>query len=446
MIPSRYLKIFTIPDRPRHLLLFSTRTTGLAVLAREEWEKVERGTAEPGLVAALGKLNFLVTDLHEERERVLRFAATINAHSSTVRVSVVLGMACNFACVYCYEGSQKGERAMADATADHLVEFLLSRLSAEKKGLIIDFYGGEPLLYSARIKDLVSRLGPLVRERGGRFEFTLVSNGSLLTPEVVGELVALGLSSAKITVDGPAANHDRFRPRRDGRGSWELIVANLKACCGLLPIFLSGNYTRDNFRLFPRLLDELAAAGVGPGRLAAVQFSPVIQINDRFANPDFSGGCRASNEPWLVEASLFIRGETLRRGYNFPKLRPATCMVDLDDNFTVHFDGKIYKCVSLVGHREFIAGDIRRGGARLPAGYRPDNWRKEEMCRRCDYLPLCFGGCRYLAYQRDGQVAGVDCQRTLLDSTLGEMLRQDLRYRHGPSRVMAVKPGGTRLA
>ena len=59
------------------------------------------------------------------------------------------------------------------------------------------------------------------------------------------------------------------------------------------------------------------------------------------------------------------------------------------------------------------------------------HWKKEKKCQKCSYLPLCFGGCRYMAYQRDGHMAKVDCRKPFLDATLEPMLFQDLRYRYG---------------
>jgi uncharacterized protein len=174
--------------------------------------------------------------------------------------------------------------------------------------------------------------------------------------------------------------------------------------------------------------------GLDPKAFVNVQFYPVMQINDQFANPEFSGGCCSMSEPWLVEASLFLREEIMRRGYNFPTLQPAPCMVDLDDAFTVDHDGTIYKCVTLIGHPEFACGDIHQG---IDQGFRETHhlghWQKEERCRKCGYLPLCFGGCRYMALQREGSMARVDCQKDFLDATLEKMLMQDLKYRYGAS-------------
>ena len=435
---SRYLVILPHPEKPELRLLFSTRTGGLALLPAESLATVAAGSAEPELLATLRNLSMVVDDPAAEQAEVYDYLGAVNRANPNLRVAVILGMACNFACPYCYEGSLKASgAAMGDATAERLVEFLLERFgraggqSPRKRRLILDFYGGEPLLYLSRIKSLARNLKPAIEAQGGRFEFTLVTNGSLLSHALVEELRDLGLASFKVTIDGPAEHHNRTRPFKDGAESWERIVGNLAACCGIVPITLSGNYTEETYPAFPRLLDALAEAGLGPGDFDTVQFYPVMQVNDRFANPEFTSGCLSNDEPWVHAASLLLRGEIMRRGYHFPELHPAPCMVDLDDALVVDHDGAIYKCVTIIGHPEFACGDIRQG---MTTGWRETysvgHWPKEEQCRDCHYLPLCFGGCRAQAFQRDGDMARVDCQRTMYDAILPAMLSQDLRYRY----------------
>ncbi|OQX15322.1 MAG: putative geopeptide radical SAM maturase [Desulfobulbaceae bacterium A2] len=433
MALSHYLKILPLPGDEAKRLLFSTRTGGLVVLGREALAALRDNRAPADLTAALTRLSLVVDDPARERAEMADYLSGVNRVNPNLRVAVILGMACNFACVYCYEGSLKGSAAMGDATAAQLVDFLLARFRAGgKHRLTLDFYGGEPLLYLPRIRSLAARLRPAIEALGGYFSFTLVSNGSLLSRPVVDELVALGLVSVKVTVDGSAASHDRQRPFKDGRPSWTRIIDNLFACRGACRITLSGNYTADSAAHFPRLLDTLLDRGFTPADFASVQFFPVMQISDRFANPEFTGGCCSNDEPWVHATSLALREEILQRGFYYPKLSPSPCMVELDDGLTVDHDGTLYKCVTLIGHPEFACGDIWQG---MRDGWQQtyclDHWRREPQCRDCVYLPLCFGGCRAMAWQREGTMARVDCQRALFDATLAPMLAQDLRYRYG---------------
>ncbi|MBI5015511.1 MAG: geopeptide radical SAM maturase [Deltaproteobacteria bacterium] len=428
---SPYCKAYPAPGRPGHTLLFSTRKASLSVLPAGAVTRLERGDVPDGAAGPLERLGVLAPDPEAERREVLGLLDEVNRVDPGVTAAVILGMSCNFACPYCYEGTLKGTGAMSASTAEALVAFAARRLGPGKTRLTLDFYGGEPLLYLERLRQIASALRPVAEERGAAFSFTLVTNGSLLTPDVVTGLLPLGLAAARVTLDGPAETHDRSRPLRTGGGSFEAVLANVQACCDLAPLAVGGNYTRENWREFPRLLDRLEASGLGPGRLAQVRFEPVVQVRSRFAPPEFAAGCLSADEPWVVEASLALREEVLRRGFKTARIQPTPCMADLDDAFTVHWDGGLYKCLALVGHPEFAAGDLWSGPRDHRAAYGGERWRTEARCCACEYLPLCFGGCRYLRYQREGRMDGVECRKAYLDAALEALVQQDALHRHG---------------
>ena len=170
----------------------------------------------------------------------------------------------------------------------------------------------------------------------------------------------------------------------------------------------------------------MAERASDPEHFGAVQFHPVIQSTDPYAHPEFTGGCLSSREPWLAEAALAVRDETIRRGFPTPKLIPSPCMVDMDDAFVVNHDGSLFKCVAMIGHPEYAVGDVFAGWGTWRL-YRRDHWRENEECGECAYLPLCFGGCRYMELQRSGTMERVDCRREFYDRILAGTVQQDAR-------------------
>jgi uncharacterized protein len=280
------------------------------------------------------------------------------------------------------------------------------------------------------------RLSTVCREREAGFLFNLVTNGTLLTPMVVEELLPLGLTGAKVTLDGPPEEHDRSRPFRGGNGSWEIIVGNLEKVCDLTPVQVGGNFTRENFRSFPRLLDILAARGITPDRIPLVKFDPVTRPAANAGLPDFRTGCCSTDEPWLHEASLFLREEILSRGYRTSRLCAAPCVVEIDDEFTVNWDGTLYKCPAFMGWKGLEIGTVTTGPGDYRASHALGAWQRPE-CLACAYLPLCFGGCRYLQLIRGRKIHGVDCRKAYFDAILEDLVRQDVRY---PIKAAAPEP------
>lgn len=418
MFLSHYLKIWDAPDHPGYSLFFSTKQASLALVPDEVLTDLQNGKDAGEYTDELAQLGMLVPDLAAERLEVFDYMNEINRLNPGVNIAVILGLACNFSCVYCYEGNMKGNRKMSDETAEQLVEYAKKRMTSGKKKLTLDFYGGEPLLYMDLIKKISAPLKTWADTQNIKYGFSLVSNGSLMTREVVQKLLPLGLHAVKITLDGPPETHDHLRPYTSGEPSFADILANIRDCIDLVKIGIGGNFTRDTFGKFPELITHLLEAGITPEMTGALQFSPVNQSADKYANPDFSGGCRSSDEPWVAEATLFLKKETLLKKFKVPKIKPSPCMVEINDAFTVNHDGALYKCPAMIGHEHLAVGDLWTGTADYRSTYRVGRWQEEVKCRDCAYLPLCFGGCRDMTRQREGNFAGVECMREFFDATV----------------------------
>ena len=389
---------------------------------------MKKGLLSPSDEALLSRLGFIVEDREAEKRAMLNFFDDANSRDPVLNIIVVLNLDCNFSCIYCYEGDMKGKLYMSDETAGGLIDFIKERFTEDKKTLLIDFYGGEPLLSIGLIKSISGALKPFCERRGASYTFTLVTNGSLFTKRVAEQLVPLGLKRVKITLDGPAEIHNRYRPFKSGAGSFDTIIGNIKDTCDLVKIGIGGNFEKNNYKKFPLLLDYLLREGLTPDSIPSIKFYPVIKRPAGDLSPtDYKGGCMSVNEPWIVEAEAGLREEILRRGYKTPKLAPILCMVETTDAYVVNFDGVIYKCPAFIGKEGFEVGDVQTGVKDYSAIYKLGIWKNED-CARCEYLPLCFGGCRYMTFVRDGNIERLDCQKDYLDASLETLIKQDIKY------------------
>ncbi|BCS52005.1 geopeptide radical SAM maturase [Geobacter sp. SVR] len=424
---SRYTKTYPHPDQPERVLLFSTRRGALLQVSHALLERIRCNDLSDKERDTLLRLGFLVADCEAEREEVLATFTRVNRDSRRFTAVVTLTLTCNLACPYCYEDPFRGDFTMSEETADLLVQRVTERM-ASGLDIVIDFYGGEALLALPLLKSIAERLKLLAGQHGVAFEFNLVTNGTLLNRPTVRELAELGLKKAKLTLDGPREIHDRQRPFVSGRGSFDAIVANIAATWDLVALQVGGNFTRDNYHRFPEMLDHLSGAGITPDMLQMVVFAPVTPKSDGSGIGDFSATCACSSEPWLIEASLYLREETLRRGFNAPKPAPAGCMIEFANDLVVGYDGGLYKCPAFMGQEELRIGSLAEGVGDYRTSHGLDAWKCDE-CLACPYLPLCFGGCRFLRRLASGAIDGVDCRREFFDKTLEKMIRQDLELR-----------------
>jgi len=338
----------------------------------------------------------------------------------------VLNLDCNLACSYCYEDTFRGRHYMSPATADLLVETIQRDQIEQGRNVTLSFYGGEPLLSIPLLKTISSKLKEAAEKQGINFSFTLVTNGTLLSRRVAEDLLPLGLFGAKFTLDGPRHIHDQCRPFVSGKGSFDIIVNNIKEVCDLIALQLGGNFTRHNYHDFPLLLDHLLAEGITPDKLALVLFTPVMPKADNQGVTDFNN-CIRDYEPWLAEAGMYLHEETLRRGYVVPKRKLSACMVEFDNDLVVNYDGSLYKCPVFMAYDGLRIGTLADGVNDYRVSHNMDIWKKDE-CLDCAYLPLCFGGCRHMTQSRNGKIDEVDCRKGLYDTVLEQTIRQELKY------------------
>ncbi len=426
---SHYLKVYPCEERAGYLLLFSTKQGSTVLLKKEKFRSIENASLSPSDAALLSRLGMIVEDREAEKRTVFGFLDRFNACNSVLNLTIVVNLDCNFACTYCYEGDMKGNLYMSDTTAAGLIDFIKKKFTENKTSLLVDFYGGEPLLSTGRIVSISRAIQSFIESKGASYRFSLITNGSLLTRRVAEKLAPIGLENVKITIDGPAEIHDRNRPFKSGAGSFHTIIHNIQETCDLVSISIGGNYESHNYEKFPLLLDYLMSSGLTPDRLRGVKFDPVMKGPDQRPLYDhFKGGCTSIYEPWIVRAEALLREEILKKGYNTPKPRPMTCMIESKDAYVVNFDGVLYKCPAFIGQKGFSIGDLQTGVRDYTDLYKIGIW-KNAKCAECEYLPMCFGGCRYMVYVREGNVETLDCRKDHLDASLEALIKQDIKYR-----------------
>lgn len=422
---SRYLTTYPIPDKPGRILLVATRRCAVLELSEALWARVRDGGDLTGKERdVFVRLGVLVESRNFEREEMRDTFDTISSSSRRFEVTAALTLECNLACPYCFEDPFRGRFVMSGETADLLVQRLCERMSAGLD-VLVDFYGGEALMRLDLLRGIAACLKDAATLQGVTFAFNLFSNGVLLTRSVVEELLPLGLAAVRTTLDGPPDIHDAQRPFVSGEGSFDIILKNVVAVHDIVALDIGGNYTRENYRRFPELLDIILEAGIDQARLKAIGFSPVMPKADGSGLGDHAATCACSYEPWAIEANLFLRNEIIQRGYPTSKLQPSACMIEFANDLVVGYDGSLYKCPIFMGQEEMRVGSLADGINDYSQSHNLDVWKNEE-CLECAYLPLCFGGCRFFRKLKTGVIDGVDCRRAMLDASLETILRQDL--------------------
>lgn len=168
---------------------------------------------------------------------------------------------CNYACGFCAHDRRLGgaRPAVAEDEALRFGRLLAAWSTARARPALLSWLGGEPLLWRP-----VWRVSAMLAGAGLRISAT--TNGSSLhRPEVCAAVLG-SLAELTVSVDGPAAVHDRLRGRA---GAWSRLrdgVVALAAArqAGGHALKLRANVVlmRDTVSYFPALCDTLADWGV----------------------------------------------------------------------------------------------------------------------------------------------------------------------------------------
>src|SRR3974390_1542659 len=150
---------------------------------------------------------------------------------STLVLNVNTG--CNLSCTYCYKedlAKPADGRRMDFRTAARSVD-LLFRAGASRERVNIVFLGGEPLTNMPLIRDVTGYALALAGQAGRRVDFSLTTNATLLTPELVDWFDAhrFGLS---VSMDGPQAVHDRHPRSGGGKGAYAAVARKVEMLRG----------------------------------------------------------------------------------------------------------------------------------------------------------------------------------------------------------------------
>lgn len=321
---------------------------------------------------------------------------------------------CNLACKYCFaeEGEYHGRRElMSYETGRQALDFLIAN-SGNRRNLEVDFFGGEPLMNWQVVKDLVAYGREQEKLHDKKFRFTLTTNGVLLDDEVM-EFANREMSNVVLSIDGRKEIHDRMRPSRNGKGSYDLIVPKFQKLAESRKqtnYYVRGTFTRNNLDFSE---DVLHLADLG---FQQISVEPVV------AAPDEPYAIRMEDVPAICEEYDKLAAEMVKRKKEGRDFNFFHFMIDLTggpcvakrlsgcgsgtEYLAVTPWGDLYPCHQFVGMEQFLMGNVYDGvkNTELRDEFKCCNVYAKDKCRKCFAKFYCSGGCAANSYQFHGTI------------------------------------------
>jgi uncharacterized protein len=401
---------------------------------------------------ALAKNGFLVRHPASERAALESHFEEFREDASQLRVTILTTLQCNFACQYCYQGEHadfgRPAEKMSLETSARVADWIEGQVDEVRpRRLVLTFFGGEPLLNVPAMIDIAERCWRHARSLGVTQLVNIITNGLLLSPEIVDRMTPFGLSGVKVTLDGDRDTHDRVRPLRGGQGTFDRIIENVRRVAHLVPVTVGGNFDMATADRYPALLDFLKSQDFAD-RISKISFKPIIMPGG--AQPQkrviplspvdvnrapLNGGCMTAagastgrsrgsvcDECHFVDDKMsFLREETRRRGFpTTDGLHMGPCELYRRHSHTIGPDGTLYACPGFTGEFALSVGHIagRRDAVQAEAAGRFDRLAPWRQCGDCAFIPVCGGGCAVAAHAELGDMEAPSCHKRSFESAL----------------------------
>ena len=459
MQPSMFNVQVPVADG-RSVFLMNTFSDAQVLVSSDVTTLIERASSDQAsftdeereAIDALVENGFLVESRSRERDALEQYFRDLREDTEQLRVTVLTTLQCNFACDYCFQGDHgdynKFAEKMSLETAAKVVAWIEERLDHVRPSkFVLTLFGGEPLLNLPVAYYLAEQCHALCQARGISQGISLITNGLLLTSDVVDRLNQYGLYGVKVTLDGDRDTHNRMRPLRGRQGTFDKIIENVRRVADKVPITIGGNFDESSADSYPALLDFLREQEFAD-RIAKVNFKPIIKpfteetpkgiipltvVGDggkplngtcmTTAGAGFSKGSSVCDSCHFVDEKMsFLRAETRKRGFPTPDgVHMGPCEIHRRYAYTVGPDGSLYACPGFTGSKTESTGHIdgRHERWRQAAADRFERLRPlKSECGDCSFIPVCGGGCSVAAHTELGDMYEPSCHKGAFDTAV----------------------------
>jgi uncharacterized protein len=358
------------------------------------------------------------------------------------------GAECNIDCDYCFylhktDLLKHDEHArMSDSSLEQHIRQYIEAQAGEQ--VVFSWQGGEPTLMGLPFYQKVVDLQAKYAKPGQRIENDLQTNGIALDDEWVAFLKKhhfhVGLS-----IDGPRELHDYYRKTRNGKATFDYVMAAAKKLAKAeVPFAALCVVNRQNAKQ-PEAVYRFLTEELGTWR---IQFNPAVEPRSfKQSAPgkmDFSSAPMQDSErakpghplsvvtDWSVDPDEYghflsvVWDEWLKKDFGRIHVNlfetaiaqaaglPAQTCTQAEfcgKGLAVEHDGEVYSCDHFV-YPEYRLGNI----AEMHLGDMAFSVEQEKFgmdkrdtlpkqCRQCDYLKLCWGECpkNRLIKTKDGE-------------------------------------------
>lgn len=321
---------------------------------------------------------------------------------------------CNLRCHYCFAAQGDfggGRKLMSFDTGKRAIDFLI-RNSEGRRNLELDFFGGEPLMNFAVVRQIVEYAREQEKLHNKNFRFTITTNGLLLKDDVI-DFINREMSNVVLSVDGRREVNDKLRVRVDGSGSYDAILPKYQKLVekrGDGQYYVRGTFTKYNLD-FAQDVEHMYACGFDQ-----ISIEPCVSdAKEPYAlTYDDLPAVFAEYERLAQQVIAHKKaGDTFNFFHFKLDLDQGPCAIKRlrgcgcgNEYVAVTPEGDIYPCHQFVGMEEWKMGNLYENtfDLDLKKRFAKANVYTKEDCKNCWAKFYCSGGCNANNLQYAGDI------------------------------------------
>lgn len=331
--------------RNGYYLVYSALYSKLYQVSKEAWDFLHgHSAASPPLQDILFQ-HGLIVESDTDEEALMYHTLQSVIYENRLEITIIPTEACNFRCIYCFE--PHNNNYMSDEVERKIIKYF--RRSIHKyKSVLIDWFGGEPLLEKDRIIRMMEGIKQLCRQNGVPLYSTMVTNGYLLDVSTFDQLVDTGVVFFQITIDGPSKIHDQRRQLVNGAPTFDAIYKNIihikeQSKHKYFHITIRSNIGKADYAEYQEFLTKILTE-LGDDKRFIFSCEPICDWGGESVKA--LDGKLFDN---LTQLSEYLIPDIKLHEFNLynilmSSLTENRCNAGKVNGFTINFDGRVYKC------------------------------------------------------------------------------------------------------
>ena len=335
-----------------------------------------------------------------------------------LQIQILTNLDCNLRCTYCYENKGRGLNDIKQ-----MKNFVTARLKDAEgnQDVILDFIGGESLLYPDVLDELVTHAHVIQKGIGhtGKITVSLSTNGTLIDEDKkVQDFLLKWRPCVGFSIDGTKEIHDACRIDTEGSPSYDRAVAGwywtrqhlCPKCCGVKATYTHttiGRYAEGVINLIKLGFIEIAANVVFEEQWTKEE-APIIYKQMQKVI-DYLFEKKLQNTVHIFQIN---NADLDMRHYKAEGRKAQNHCGTCTHMRTIGFDGLVYGCNRFCsmknpipigymdGKKIVITPSGREFTEEVTAQYK--EWPQE--CLECKYANQC-PSCSAIPYEQDGPKA-----------------------------------------